>query len=166
MIESKVERIDLPMYSVKELSELLEVSRQTVYNYLKDYSKELEGHIFRNKNMTCVDEEGLKIIKIEMGLIQVPIIQESDMDLNDIAEILKSGLLEELRSDSLKLREEHKQDLKDLKIELSEEIQELKTQNEALMKSIEDMKEEIKDKQNEGGFFSRLFKKKDTLKKE
>ena len=159
MFESTTGRVGITVYSVKELSEKLEVSRQTVYNYLKECSKDLEGHIFKNKGITFVDEEGLKIIKISMGLIQVPVIQESDMDLNDIAEILKSGLLEELRSDSLEMRKEHKQDMEDMKTELSQEIQELKTQNEMLLQSLEDIKADIKENQAEAGFFSKLFKR-------
>lgn len=63
------------MYKVKELSESLEISRQTVYNYLKDYSNELKEHIVKKKGTTYIDDEGLNISKIstEDGLRELEI---------------------------------------------------------------------------------------------
>ena len=135
------------MYSVKEVSETLEVSRQTIYNYLNELSKELQGHIFKIKGKTLIDDEGVKQIKIAMGLIQVPVVQEETISIDNIVKEIKNGLMEEIRAENDKLKEE----VKDIKKELYKEIQELKSQNIKLMETIENKQKR--------SFFDNLFKK-------
>ncbi len=136
------------MYSVKDISESLDVSRQTVYNYLKEHSSELKDHTIKQKGTTYITDEGLKLIKIAMGLIQVPMIQENDISIGNIVEDIKEGLMEEIRAENLKQQEVFKQ----IQESLNKEIQEVKKQNEKLIEMMEQ-------NQNKKGFFSRLFKK-------
>lgn len=138
------------MYSVKEVSETLEVSRQTIYNYLNELSKELQGHIFKIKGRTLIDDEGVKQIKIKMGLIQVPVVQEETISIDNIVESIKEGLMEEIRAENDKLKEE----IRDIKKELYKEIQELKEQNIKLIETVE-----VVEKQQKKSFIDRIFKK-------
>ena len=138
------------MYSVKEVSETLEVSRQTVYNYLKELSKELKSHVFKIKGKTLIDDEGIKVIKIAMGLIQVPVVQEENISIDNIVKEIKEGLMEEIKAENELLREE----IKDTKKELYKEIQELKEQNIKLLETVE-----VVEKQQKKSFIDRIFKK-------
>lgn len=49
------------LYSVTELSELLKISKQTIYVKMK--SEMLEGHITKKQGTTYIDDEGLNLIK-------------------------------------------------------------------------------------------------------
>lgn len=155
------------MYCVKDISELLEVSRQTVYNYLKEHSKELKDHIIKKKGTTYIDDDGLTIIKKAMGLIQVPTVEENDVSIDDIVQSIQNGLIEnqallleqikadnillkeQIQADNLKIQLEHEERLDSMESKFSQEIQDLKIQNQKLLESLTEKR----------GFWDRIFNK-------
>ncbi|MGO1469962.1 MAG: hypothetical protein ACTHW2_08065 [Tissierella sp.] len=56
------------MYRVVEVAELLKVSKVTIYNYLKEYSKELKPHLHKVKSITHIDNTGIELLKEYMTL--------------------------------------------------------------------------------------------------
>ncbi|MEA1974052.1 MAG: helix-turn-helix domain-containing protein [Bacillota bacterium] len=51
------------MIDVKEMSKRLDVSRKTVYKYLKKYNKEINHHISKGKNnQKILSEKGFKLL--------------------------------------------------------------------------------------------------------
>lgn len=55
------------MYSVIELSKLLLISRQAVYQKIKQHKTALEGHIIIENKRKMITETGLKILQSSMG---------------------------------------------------------------------------------------------------
>lgn len=110
------------MKTVKEIALKLNVSHVTVYNHIKKLDKELKGSIFKKKGVTYLDDEGIKQIKISMGLIQVPEVQKNVSMENIIDDI------------SLKITQNVKEDIDELK----KQLQELKDQSNILIELIKD----------------------------
>jgi len=106
------------MKTVKEIALDLEVSQVTVYNHIKKLDKELKGNIFKRQGTTYIDDEGIRQIKISMGLIQVPVVKENI----GIEEVIKdiSDLVTENVSANIK------------------QIQDLKEQNNQLIKLVQE----------------------------
>lgn len=108
------------MKTVKEVAFNLEVSQVTVYNHIKKLDKELKGNIFKKKGTTYLDDEGIRQLKISMGLITAPVIKKNismDNIIDDISE---------------KVTENIKIDIDNLKGELES----LKKQNELLIELV------------------------------
>lgn len=109
------------MYTVKEVSETLKISRQKVYNCLTDYSEKLKEHVIEKKEITYITDDGVEIIKIAVGIIEAPIIQKNDIAISDIGDSIIKGFGE---------REKKQND------KFQEELQELNKQNEKLLKIV------------------------------
>ncbi len=171
------------MYDIKNIALELDVSKQTIYNHLKKQKKAMTGHIFKNKGVTFIDDEGLKQLKISLGIIQVPTVQQDDIQLEDIIQSIKESLLEEINSNDLQLKEDYESKLNDvenglkeqigklkkqndeiknlqnekleyMKTEMNQEMEKLKEQNEKLLEGITELTN-----QNKRGFFAKLFNK-------
>lgn len=117
------------MKTVKEIALDLEVSQVTVYNHIKKLDKELLGNIFKRQGTTVIDDEGIRLIKISMGLIQVPVVKENISMENIINDI--SNLVTENVSANIK---------KDYEV-LEQQIQDLKKQNELLIELVKEQQE-------------------------
>ena len=124
------------MKSVKDVSLELEVSTTTIYNHIKKLDKTIKPYVFKVKNITYLNDEGIRQIKISMGLLEVPTVQETISIENIIDEI------------SLKVTDDLKKDYADLQEniinnndEVQRELKELKEQNERLLYLIESMQE-------------------------
>ena len=120
------------MYSVKDLSYELDVTVQTIYNHIKKNDKELIGHIFKKQGTSYLDDEGIRLIKISMGLIEVPEVKENigiEEVIKDISDLVTENVSANIKQDMDKLQQEV-QDLKEqnrLLIELVQEQQERKS---------------------------------------
>lgn len=55
-------------YKVAELEEILNVSKQAIYNRLN--SSKFSGYVYREKNIRYLKEEGLNLLKLEYGLLE------------------------------------------------------------------------------------------------
>ena len=113
------------MKTVKEIALDLEVSQVTVYNHIKKLDKELKGNIFKKQGTTYLDDEGIRQIKISMGLIQAPVVKENismENIINDISDLVTENVSANI-----------KQDMDNLK----QEIQDLKEQNRLLIKMMQ-----------------------------
>lgn len=119
------------MYTVKELAEKLDVSQTTIYNHLQKNDKELRGQITKKKGITYIKEEGLNILKVSLGIIQVPTIKENvslDESIKKIYDLLQADTNKKFD-------------------DLQEELKEIKEQNKILIDMIQDKeKKSFKDK--------------------
>lgn len=139
------------MKPVKEIALILDVSQVTVYNHINKIKDDIKSHIFNVKGATYLDKEGIRQLKISMGLLQVPEIRENISMSNIIDEI--SDIVSKQISIEIKKHHEYTQlQIRNDNIELKDNI---KKDNDLLLDKIEkdnaDMKiqvEELK-KQNE-----------------
>lgn len=113
------------MKSVKDVSLELEVSTTTVYNHINKLKDEIKAHIYNIKGSTYLDDEGIRQLKISMGLIQVPEVKEN-ISMNNIIDEISSSVSENITNNI-------KKDYEDLR----KEVRELKDQNEKLISLIE-----------------------------
>lgn len=122
------------MKDIKDIALMLDVSRVTVYNHLKKLDKEIEAHTFKKKGVTYVDDEGIKLLKISMGLIELPTIREN-ISIENIVDDISSMVSDNLKGDISSLitssLEEYNQDLK-------KEMEALKEQNNKLIDLLEE----------------------------
>lgn len=122
------------MKDIKDIASILNVSRVTVYNHLKKLDKEIEAHTFKKKGITYVDDEGIKLLKISMGLIELPTIREN-ISIGNIVDDISSMVSDNLKGDISSLiassLEEYNQDLK-------KEMEALKEQNNKLIELLEE----------------------------
>ena len=56
------------LYTVAELSEILSVSKVTIYNKIKSLKSDLKGCIKHKKGILHIDDKGLLIIRASLGL--------------------------------------------------------------------------------------------------
>lgn len=122
------------MKDIKDIALMLDVSRVTVYNHLKKLDKEIEAHTFKKKGVTYVDDEGIKLLKISMGLIEVPTIRENisiENIVDDISSMVSDNLKDDISSLIASSLEEYNQDLK-------KEMGDLKEQNNKLIELLEE----------------------------
>ncbi len=134
------------MYDVKTIAFNAGVTVQTIYNHLKKNFKELEGHTFKKKGITYIDEKGVIIIKKSMGLIQVPTVQK-DIGIEEVIENIsiqvsdkvKDDIVNELKEDNKKQRQSYELKFYRLEQELNKEIEELKNQNQVLIEIIQQL---------------------------
>lgn len=124
------------MKKIKEIAELLDVSQVTVYNHIKKIDDKLQGHIFKEQGATHLDDEGIRQLKISMGLIQVPTVQEYT-SLDDLIQGI-SSLVNESIEKSIK---DHYQGLE-------RELEGLRQQNQKLIELIEKREAEIELEKN------------------
>ena len=117
------------MKTVKEIALDLEVSQVTVYNHIKKLDKELKGNIFKRQNTTLIDDEGIRQIKISMGLIQVPVIKEK-VSMEEVIQDISSIVTENVSANI-----NNKMD------KLEQQIQDLKEQNKLLIEMMQEQKQ-------------------------
>lgn len=113
------------MKRVKDISLMLGVSQVTVYNHLKKLENELKGNVFKKKGVTYVDDEGIKELKISMGLLELPTVRENisiDTIINNISDTVTEQMTEII---------------KDNYTRLENDIEELKEQNKRLIELME-----------------------------
>lgn len=113
------------MKSVKDVSLELEVSTTTVYNHINKLKDKINAHIYNVKGATYLDDEGIRQLKISMGLIQVPEVKEN-ISMNNIIDEISNSVSENITNNI-------KKDYEDLR----KEVRELKNQNEKLISLIE-----------------------------
>lgn len=114
------------MKTVKEIALDLEVSQVTVYNHIKKLDKELKGNIFKRQGVTHIDDEGIRQIKISMGLIQAPVVKENigiEEVIKDISDLVIENVSANIKQDMDKMEQE---------------IQDLKEQNELLIELVQE----------------------------
>ncbi len=117
------------MRNVKEIAADLGVTIQTVYNHINKNEKELQGCIFKQQGVTYLDDEGIRIIKISMGLIQAPVVKENigiEEVIKDISDLVTENVSANIKQDMDKLQQE---------------VQDLKSQNELLIKMLQNQQE-------------------------
>lgn len=146
------------MKDIKEISLMLGVSRVTVYNHLKKLEKEIEVHSFKKKGTTYIDDEGIRLLKISMGLIEVPTIKE-DISMEDIVNDISSQVLINLKDDVInQVSDNLKNDITSLvdskmnklNDDLERKLEILEEQNRKLVELLEEKQDK--------GFISRLKK--------
>ena len=117
------------MKTVKEIAFDLEVSQVTVYNHIKKLDKELKGNIFKKQGTTYLDDEGIRQLKISMGLIQAPVVRENismENIINDISDLVTENVSANINNKMDKLEQQ---------------IQDLKEQNKLLIEIMKEQKE-------------------------
>lgn len=73
------------LYKVSELSDLLKVSKQSIYNKIK--LKEIEPYVSRSKGITYVSEDGFNLIK-EILNVKMPVESDETNDVSNESDIL------------------------------------------------------------------------------
>lgn len=142
------------MITIKDLAYDLEVTRQTVYNHIKENDKELKACIFKQKGVTVINDAGVRIIKESMGLIKVPVVQEKEIGIEEIIKEISGSIEENINKNLHENMQELKQDIKEDYAKLENELAEVKEQNAKLIELIQQQNEEKKK-----GFWSRLLNK-------
>ena len=144
------------MKTVKEIALELEVSQVTVYNHIKKLDKELKGNIFKKQGVTYLDDEGIRQLKISMGLLQTPIVKEN-ISVNEIIENISRQVTNNIREELKREMQEELEKQKDIIIEqiTQKQLEQIQSENERLMDHIS----EIRDQDKKRGFFSRMFNK-------
>lgn len=122
------------MYTVKEVADLLEVSQVTIYNHLKKNDKELRGNVTKRKGVTYIKDEGLKVLKVSLGIIQVPTIEKKEMTTYDLIDEISLNISNNVKKDYEGLQE----DIKNNNDKLEKELQEIKEQNRLLIDMIQE----------------------------
>ncbi len=139
------------LFSVKDVAVKLEVTRQTVYNHIDKNIEQLKGEIKKIQGTTYLTGEGVRILKQSMGLLQVPVKNET-VELDAIMKELKDSINYNVKESMENVREDIKKDNEKLENELAE----VKKQNEILIKKIDDL---IEKKEEKKSFFD-IFKRK------
>lgn len=125
------------MKTVKEIALDLEVSQVTVYNHIKKLDKELKGNIFKKQGTTYLDSEGIRQIKISMGLIQVPVVKEYK-STDDIVKDISDLVIENV---SANISEQVSANINQKMDKLEQQIQDLKEQNKLLIELVQEQQQ-------------------------
>ena len=142
------------LYTVAELSEILSVSKVTIYNKIKSLKSDLKGCIKHKKGILHIDDKGLLIIKNDLGLIE-----DEDTLIND----------DEFKAESTVNNEDLKQ-FKDLEtlIKMFNKTVETGQENyiNSLLDQIEHLKEELNRKDEQLNNTLRLLENSQVLIKD
>lgn len=144
------------MRTVKEIAMDLNVTIQTIYNHIKKNEKELKGNIAKIQGITYLDDEGIRIIKESMGLIQPPLTKQ-DIGIEEIIENISKQVTDRIREE---IRKEMQEELEKQEKRIIEEVtqkhlEQIQAENNKLIDYIAATREQEKKK----GFFNRLFGK-------
>lgn len=120
------------MKPVKEIALMLDVSLTTVYNHISKLKDEIKPYTYIVKGITYLDEEGIRQLKISMGLLQVPKVRE-DISMNNIIDEISNSVTERLSININEVKEDIKTDMDILK----QQVQDLQEQNKLLINLIE-----------------------------
>lgn len=142
------------MKTVKETALYLNVSQVTVYNHIKKLDKKIDPYIFKRQGVTHITEQGIKEIKISMGLIDPPkVIKEyksTDEIVNEISIKVNQGISDnikslsnEIKKDNQNLRERIQKDQEESSNRQKEEIGELQEQIKLLQSQADELKDII-----------------------
>lgn len=134
-LERKAERIDKPMKSVKDVSLELKVSTTTIYNHINKLGKAIKPYVFKVKNITYLNDEGIRQIKISMGLLEVPTVQET-ISIENIIDEISLNVREDIRKDFIDLKET----IKNNNSNLEKELEEIREQNKLLIEMLQEKK--------------------------
>ena len=121
------------MYTVKEVADLLDVSQVTIYNHLKKNDKELRGQVTKKKGVTYIKDEGLKVLKVSLGIIQVPTVKEN-ISLENIIDEISLNIINDIKDDFIEVKGRMIQDNHDLMARLEA----LEKQNNTLIQLLQD----------------------------
>lgn len=124
------------MYTVKEVADLLEVSQTTIYNHLKKNEKALKGYVSKKQGATYIKDEGLRVIKISLGLIEVPVIVEENKSYEDMRDEISLQVVNSIKENYTDLKET----IKNNDDEVQRELKEIKEQNKILIDMIQEKK--------------------------
>lgn len=112
------------MKPVKEIALMLDVSQVTVYNHIKKLKEDIEPYIYDIKGVKHLDNEGIRQIKISMGLLQVPEVRK-DISMDHVINEISIQVSKEIKEDY--------QELKDDNETIREQLNELQEQNKELL---------------------------------
>lgn len=132
------------MYRVVEVAEELKVSKVTIYNKLKEYSKELKPHLNKLKGITYINYEGLEIIR-------------KSLDLNEEVKKVKIDSSEEYNDFNDKV--DNEENLKEFKELTRMHLNDLKDQICMLQKELDIKNEQLERKDKLLENFQVLLKK-------
>lgn len=122
------------MYSVKDIALRLEVTPVTIYNHINKLGQDIEPNKSKIKGVTYLNEQGLNQIKISMGLLNPPEVQEI-VTLEDTVKSIST-----LVSDEVLYQIKEALDNKFNSLEL--ELREIKEQNKMLLDLLEEKEKE------------------------
>lgn len=133
------------MYRVIEVANLLGVSKVTIYKKISLFKKELKPYIHKKRNITFIDEEGVRIIKDSLVANHV-IADSTDKDeyiekLNQDLEVHQSQV-KMLNERVIESERQHIEDLQLLITTLEAQVKLKRTQIESknlLMKNFKDL---------------------------
>jgi hypothetical protein len=130
------------LYTVAEISELIGLSKVSIYNKLK--LKELEGHIVKNAGTTYIDEDGLNLIREGLKLKN-----EVKTDLNrEKNETVESKDIEE-KTDDLSIKTNYLKYLEEENKRLWDELGEKNIQISNMSRLVENGQILLKDKKQQ-----------------
>lgn len=132
------------MYTIKEISDLLQVSKVTLYKKLK--LKEMEQYIVKRNSVTYVDSKGLEVLR---GLLTL---KEEFTELNEELKEVKSEAEKEVaatvENEEFKgLTDDYINHLKGENTKLWNQIEEKDKQIEELLNRIESMSKLVENSQ-------------------
>lgn len=146
------------MRDIKTIASELDVTVQTVYNHLNKNKSKLKGNLFKQNGINMLDDEGVRILKESMGLIEVPMQTEyvtTEAIVEDISTRVSRTVADSIIDEiSLRVATKITGDIHEDYKEVGMELAELRAQNEQLMKMIQQLNED-----RSKGFFG-FFKKK------
>lgn len=157
------------MYRIVEVAEMFKVSKVTVYNYLKEYSKEFKPHLHKIKSITHIDNTGIELLKEYMSLkgdFKEVNTKEQKENINNTPNSEYIELLREFKD----FKQTYVKDLKEQIKTLKGEIEVKNNQLENKDKLLENMQVLIKQqqektllieeqKEDKKSIFQRIFKR-------
>jgi hypothetical protein len=161
------------LYSVAEVSEIIGVSKQSIYNKMK--LKELEEYISKKQGITYIDEVGLNLIRSSLNPVkddlkgcknegennsvdeETATCEEDSTFDKEFFNLLKDQLKEkdlQIHEKDIQIHELHKL------IENNQVLLKDKPQDQDLDNKFTDIKEELQErKKTQKGLFKRIFRK-------
>lgn len=134
----------MPLYRVIEVANMLGVSKVTIYKKISLFKKELKPFLHKKRNITFIDEEGVKIIRESLVANQV-IADDSDKD--EKIKSLESAVgdyeshLKFINEKMIDVQREHMEDLQLLVSTLKAQANLKKSQIESKHQTIKNFKE-------------------------
>lgn len=134
----------MPLYRVIEVANMLGVSKVTIYKKISLFKKDLKPYLHKKRNITFIDEEGVKIIRESLVANQV-IADDSDKDekirsLEDAVNDYESHL-KFINEKMIDVQREHMEDLQLLVSTLKAQTNLKKSQIESKHQTIKNFKD-------------------------
>lgn len=128
------------MKTVKEVAYLLGVSQVTIYNHLKKNEKELKGNVVKKQGVTHIKDEGIRQLKISLGMLEVPEVKEN-ISMEQVIDEIASSVKDDIKKDYGSIQEE---------------LKEVKEQNQDMKEQLNNLIELLQEEETEKSLWERI----------